>query len=217
MTANCGQVEQAVGNEEAWTQMRLEQYRTTEGTHEQYLGGNRWVLASERRTKAGGLVGTRTDISKIKQADEALRESEERMRMVADGLPALTSYVDTTLHYRFANKSFEQWYGVDAEDVVGMPVRDVMGDTFFDRVAHRFEAVLAGQEVNYDDSFEYEEGRVRYFRASYIPHFGKSGEVLCYFALTTTSPKESRPKRNCASPRNRPTPPTGPSHCSSPT
>ena len=35
LTANSGQVEQAAGNEEAWTQMRPEQYRTTKGTHEQ--------------------------------------------------------------------------------------------------------------------------------------------------------------------------------------
>lgn len=139
------------------------------------------------------------------------------MRPVADALPALISYVDSTLHYRFANKSFDEWYGVAAEDIVGMPVKDVIGETFFDRVAHRFEAVLAGREVNHEDNFNMRMAASDIFVLPTFHTLEKAVRFLATSPSPTTSPKASRPKRSCASPRNRPTPPTGPSHCSSPT
>ncbi|MDP6774723.1 MAG: PAS domain S-box protein, partial [Rhodospirillales bacterium] len=140
------------------------------------------IRNSAGEVEAVGTIGS--DITARKRVEEALRDSEERMHLVADAVPALISYVDSTLHYRFVNELFKEWYGVDAEDAVGNSVRDVMGEKFFNQVAHRFEAALAGQEVDYEDSFEYEDGSVRYFHASYSPHFGEDGEVLGYFALT---------------------------------
>jgi signal transduction histidine kinase len=43
------------------------------------LSGGRWVLISERRMRNGGTAGLRVDITKLKQAEAQLRESQDRL------------------------------------------------------------------------------------------------------------------------------------------
>src|SRR5436309_10763815 len=43
------------------------------------LADGRWVLISERRMRNGGTAGLRVDITKLKQAEAQLRESQDRL------------------------------------------------------------------------------------------------------------------------------------------
>ncbi len=52
------------------------------------------------------------------QAEEALRESEERFRSMADGAPALIWMTDAEGHMNFANRYFETLLGLDPAEVV---------------------------------------------------------------------------------------------------
>lgn len=67
----------AIGREEEWLAERLMQHQATE-TIEQRLSDGRWLLISERRTRDGGIVGVRTDITGLKLRESQLRESEKR-------------------------------------------------------------------------------------------------------------------------------------------
>jgi PAS domain S-box-containing protein len=46
---------------------------------EQDFGNGKWIMATDRRMKNGGVAGLRIDISLLKQAQAALRDSEERL------------------------------------------------------------------------------------------------------------------------------------------
>ena len=76
-SAELGQVLQHPENVDAWSQQRLEQYRTGRGRNEQQLSDGRWVQATERRTREGGIVGIRTDITERKLAEAAMRAATE--------------------------------------------------------------------------------------------------------------------------------------------
>lgn len=56
--------------EERWVAERLAAHRDPTGPVERKIGG-RWVRISDRRTRDGGLVSLRTDITALKQAQEA--------------------------------------------------------------------------------------------------------------------------------------------------
>jgi PAS domain S-box-containing protein len=58
---------------------RLKQHRKAVGTVEQQLSDGRWLLLTDRPMSNGGIAGLRIDISRLKQAQTALRESEERL------------------------------------------------------------------------------------------------------------------------------------------
>ncbi len=68
------------GFDEAWLAERLRQHQSGQGTIEQLMSDGSWVLSTDRRLSNGGLVGLRIDISALKAAQGALRDSEQRFR-----------------------------------------------------------------------------------------------------------------------------------------
>ncbi len=56
------------------------------------------------------MVGIAQDITESKRVEVALRESEERFRLLTDALPALISYVDSQEYYRLNNSVYERWF-----------------------------------------------------------------------------------------------------------
>jgi PAS domain S-box-containing protein len=70
---------------EAWIDNRIVRHQAPTDSFENKLSNDRWVLVIERRTREGGTVGIRTDITDIKNAEIALRESERKYRGIFDG------------------------------------------------------------------------------------------------------------------------------------
>ena len=64
-------------DQEAWIKERIRRHRNPEevGVTEIQLGPDKWILVREKRTKNGGIVGIRTDISELKNIQKNLEES----------------------------------------------------------------------------------------------------------------------------------------------
>ena len=67
------------GEPEAWIRRIVDWHRTAEQSLDRQLTDGRWVRATERRTRDGGIVGIRTDITERKQAEEALKAAREQL------------------------------------------------------------------------------------------------------------------------------------------
>ena len=85
-----GQYRDALADPEGWIAERLSRRREQGAPFEQALGDGRWLMISDRRTKDGGRVGIRTDITELKRnladletAREHLRAQAERMGQLA--------------------------------------------------------------------------------------------------------------------------------------
>jgi signal transduction histidine kinase len=81
-----GQVPEAVGREEQWLAERIRSHLSDESTSEQQLADGRWILVSERRTREGGVVGIRTDITARKQAELDLQTTHEELKAATERL-----------------------------------------------------------------------------------------------------------------------------------
>jgi PAS domain S-box-containing protein len=76
----------ARGRAPEWCAERQQYHREAKGSIEQRLGNGSCVLVLDRRMKNGGVTGLRIDITALKHAEAALRESEarlERAQMIA--------------------------------------------------------------------------------------------------------------------------------------
>ncbi|PWW02149.1 diguanylate cyclase (GGDEF)-like protein [Hoeflea marina] len=62
-----GQYPDAVGNEEKWLRQRIFEHLNPGEPIEQQLPGDRWLRIQEGRTREGGLVGFRFDITELKR------------------------------------------------------------------------------------------------------------------------------------------------------
>jgi PAS domain S-box-containing protein len=74
----------AKGRAENWIEERLRQHREHEGTIEQRLSDDRWVLVSKHRLSNDWTAGLRIDITRLKRAEQALRDSERRFQDIAE-------------------------------------------------------------------------------------------------------------------------------------
>ena len=74
----------AVGRSEEFLAERLHAHRTADGQPlEQVLNDGRVLRISERRTRDGGTVGIRSDITELKERERELEASERRYRFLA--------------------------------------------------------------------------------------------------------------------------------------
>ena len=114
----------------------------------------------------------------IQQHTSTLRESEEKMRLVTDSVPALISYVDSNRYYQFSNQAYEEWFGYKAD---GKRLDEVSGSTAYEAISKYVDAALRGETVNYQTEIPYPDGSTRFVEATYVPDRTKDGNVrdLC--------------------------------------
>ena len=130
-----------------------------------------------------GFYSVVSDISDRRRAEARRRESEERLRLLADAVPVLINYFDTDLRYRLSNRSYYDWFRVLPEEITGRSVQEVLGDEAFAVIRPHIERVLAGEAVRFEATMPYRYGEPRHVRTNFVPHIGDDGEVQGIFAL----------------------------------
>jgi len=131
----------------------------------------------------GGYVNTYTDITERSRNAEALRESNTRIRLITNAMPALISYINGNLRYEFANKAFEEWFDRPSEEIEGLYIWQVLGDSEYTNHKDYIADALLGKVVNFEVEQQLPHQRHRISNKTYIPHFSAENEVIGFFAL----------------------------------
>ncbi|QJE72203.1 PAS domain-containing protein [Aerophototrophica crusticola] len=131
----------------------------------------------------GGFVTTYTDITERKRIEQALRDGEQRIRLITDAMPALIAYVDAGETYRFVNRRYGDLFKRPREQIIGTTMRDLLGPQAYEVRQPHVRAVMAGAETRFELEWPLPEGGKRYSQAAYIPHFAPDGEVVGFFSL----------------------------------
>ena len=94
-------------------------------------GGERWILARGRVEidedgRPTAFPGVAMDITERKRAEDALRESEQRFRAMADGLPFIVWVHDAEGKQQFVNRTFAEFFGISTDEASGDAWRNLM-------------------------------------------------------------------------------------------
>ncbi|MCY0963687.1 NahK/ErcS family hybrid sensor histidine kinase/response regulator [Parathalassolituus penaei] len=150
---------------------------------EQVLSDGR-VMEIRTHPMAGGeFVNTYTDITERSRAVKALAESEQRIRVITDAVPALIAYVDKDLTLVFANRAYERWYGFEREVIVGRKLYQIIPAMQLVRLQPYINRALQGQTVNFEISDPSRDGVVRHVVKTYVPEMDEEGEILGFYVL----------------------------------
>lgn len=104
---------------------------------------------------------------------------------MADAVPILISYVDRDERYRFVNRAYEQWFGVDRSEIEGKTLREMLGDEAYQRVRQHVAKALSGQPVTFEAEYDYNGRGARHIEAHYVPDVTRDGEIPGYYILVT--------------------------------
>ncbi len=128
-------------------------------------------------------VAVKQDISAVKQAEEALRASELRLRTIVDNMPALIGYVDAEERLRFVNRAYSDWYDLSGEDLLGRTVRELVGEDGYANVrGHIRTALERGSVVRYELALQI-RGEPRQLLTTYVPDVGPDGHTHGYYVM----------------------------------
>lgn len=121
----------------------------------------------------------------IDQSQRAASAARDLLSAVTDSVPAFISYINHSHRYEFANKTYERFFGVPQEEIVGKHLRDVLGNRAYESIKENIEKALAGQIIKAKIDLDTPTGEVRHYEGTYTPDFDGDGFVRGITILQT--------------------------------
>jgi len=132
----------------------------------------------------GAALAMRALLRRADVAESGRRETEERLLLMANSVPALIAYLDRDQRFRFSNRTYDRWFGIPREQMEGRTLREVFGDKVYERLRAHVERVLAGHAVEFEYSVGEGESE-RFLQVAYAPHLNHAGEVVGFYELAS--------------------------------
>ena len=120
------------------------------------------------------------DVTRRHEAELALRESESRLRTIADTLPAMVAYIDANQVYRFHNIAYEREFRREGAQVPGMTIRATVGEKRYAVLQPYILRALQGETLMFEEHDE-SDGVERTLEVTYIPQLGEDGAAVVGF------------------------------------
>lgn len=118
------------------------------------------------------------EIADRQRAQEALRESEERYRAVAETAFTGITLLDTENRLTFVNPAFAELLGYQAEALLGVSLADLMEPEQFDKVREQGRVHERGERSQYELVMRRRDGNARSVLASAAPMHNAQGEHI---------------------------------------
>jgi two-component system CheB/CheR fusion protein len=104
-------------------------------------------------------------------------ENAEELRLIADGVPALLSYIGVDARYVWCNESYNRAFRLATEQIRGMHIRDLLGEAGWESVRPHLTRALAGEPVTFENQLRNKDGSLYEGNVSFVPHRDPNGCV----------------------------------------
>jgi PAS domain S-box-containing protein len=142
------------------------------------------ILNSQGR--ASQILVISRDITKQKQAEEELRQSEERFRTLADNMSQFAWMTDASGWIFWYNQRWFDYTGTTLEEMQGWGWQKVHHPAELERVVEHFRYSIEAGE-SWEDTFPLrgKDGKYRWFLSRAIPIRDRQGKIVRWFGTNT--------------------------------
>jgi len=167
--------------------------------HRRVIGPSKLIVSTIARWKAGesahtdlkpidefGVIGEALDdlVDTLKRREETLEYQQRFLKTITDALPGMVGYWNDKLRCGFANIPYQSRFGKCPEEMIGIHMRDLLGEESFLKNEPYIQAVLRGEPQHFERSFAKVDGSVGYTLAHYVPDIIDGG-TRGFFVLVT--------------------------------
>lgn len=148
-----------------------------------------WVLCRGRLVRSADsdevirLLGVHIEISQRRAAEQALRQSEDRYRMLVESQGEGIGIVDVDEVFTYANPAAERTFGVASGCLTGRSLRDFVAAEDFVSVANQTDRRRSGTRDTYELPFTRADGRRRTLLVTATPQLDPDGKYLAAFGV----------------------------------
>lgn len=164
-------------------------------TVERVRPNGRVIRVSGAPLSMGGFATIYTDITKqrryeielqkrIEEQTRDLRRSEERLRLIANEVPAGIAYLDHDEVFQFVNRRFAQSYGLSIDDVLGKSTHEILAAEIHEVSAPYFARAKLGEAAEFDLEFDHIDGRRLDLRTFLRPDLRLDQSVRGFYVLS---------------------------------
>jgi len=139
------------------------------------------VSASFIRDEAGaptGILAVSRNITERREAEQTLRESEEKFRRLVTGMGEGVIVVDTEETFIFANPAAERIFGVEPGALAGHSLSEFLEDEMQQFVYEQTSRRNLGKSSVYEVIIIRPDGEKRHLRVNATPNFDESGKFI---------------------------------------
>lgn len=186
-SADSGMMPDSLGRRDAWIMERMEAHGAPHGPMEQKLSDGSVILLREYITSEGGRVSVCTDITERKQAEQAVQDSQQRFKDLAEAASDWFWETDADLRFTFVSPRVRQVMGLETGHFLGRTLLDLAADSP-DPAATRARLDRLNERAAFRDldlAQALPDGRVKHLKISGRPAHDKHGR-FCGFRGTAT-------------------------------
>jgi len=154
-------------------------------------GDYRWFLfrAEPLRDESGSIVkwyGTNTDIEDRKCGEEALRKSEQSVRLILDGIAGLVAIMSATGELETVNQQVLDYFGKTVAQLKGWSTSNAVHPDDLARVISAWTGAIETASIyDVEHRLRRADGSFRWFHARGLPLCDAEGRILRWYVLLT--------------------------------
>ena len=108
---------------------------------------------------------------------------KSQLRLIAENVPVMLFHGDSEERCLYANSNYAAFYAAKRENLIGLTVREILGETAYAMVGPNMARVLSGERLTYRGIRKSSAGEERVLDVDLVPESDTTGQTRGFFAL----------------------------------
>lgn len=135
----------------------------------------------------------RRRIRKIRKHNDSGQEGY--LKLIAESVPILISYIDHDHRYLFNNSAYARWFGSEYGDLTGKHLRDLLGNDGYNDLLPYLTRAFKGETVTFEAELTYSNDKTLAIEVTYVPDCHRPGKAEGVVALVNDITDKKRMQR----------------------